>query len=127
MGAFTSSALLVGFHAVAANAITQDPVNSAWNPVNFSLNSFKTTGPIVTPSSPPLAGTFTDSLIVAAKLGTITLPGINTTLPAGSPTITFGVGFRKSTSGSGTATIEGSVRAPGFNKNNVFFYRGLEG
>jgi hypothetical protein len=112
---------------VAGNAVTQDPVNSAWNPVNFSLNSFKTTGPIVTPSSPPLAGTFIDSLIVAAKLGTITLPGINTTLPDGSPTLTFGIGFRKSTSVSGTATIEGSVRSPGFNKNNVFFYRGLEG
>jgi hypothetical protein len=127
VGAFTRSALLVGFHAVAGNAVTQDPVNSAWNPVNFSLNSFKTTGPIVTPSSPPLAGTFIDSLIVAAKLGTITLPGINTTLPDGSPTLTFGIGFRKSTSVSGTATIEGSVRSPGFNKNNVFFYRGLEG
>jgi hypothetical protein len=127
VGAFTSSALLVGFHAVAANDITEDPVNSAWNPANFSLNSFMTTGPVVTPTSPALAGTFTDSLIVAAKLGTITLPGINTILPAGSPTITFGVGFRKSTGGSGTATIEGSVRAPGFSKNNVFFYRGLVG
>ncbi len=127
VGAFTSSALLVGFHAVAADDITEDPVNSAWNPVNFSLSSFKTTGPVVTPSSPALAATFTDSLIVAAKLGTITLPGINTTLPDGSPTITFGVGFRKSTGGSGTATIEGSVRSPGFNKNNVFFYRGLGG
>jgi hypothetical protein len=127
VGAFTSSALLVGFHAVAANAITQDPVNSAWNPGNFSLSSFKTTGPVVTPTSPPLAGTFTDSLIVAARLGTITLPGINTILPSGSPTFTFGVGFRLSTSGSGSATIEGSVRSPGFNKNNVFVYRGLGG
>jgi hypothetical protein len=54
----------------------------------------------IRPSSPALAATFTDSLIVAAKLGTITLPGINTTLPDGSPTITFGVGFRKSTGGS---------------------------
>jgi len=127
VGAFTSSALLVGFHAVAAGDITEDPVNSAWNPVNFSLSSFKTTGPIVTPSSPALAATFTDSLIVAAKQGTITLPGINTTLPDGSPTITFGIGFRKSTGGSGTATIEGSSRSPGFNKSNVFFYRGLGG
>ncbi len=127
VGAFTSSALLVGFHAVAADDITEDPVNSAWNPVNCSLSSFKTTGPVVTPSSPALAATFTDSLIVAAKLGTITLPGINTTLPDGSPTLTFGIGFRKSTSGSGTATIEGSIRTPGFNKNNVFFYRGLGG
>ncbi len=127
VGAFTSSALLVGFHAVAAGDITEDPVSSAWNPVNFSLSSFKTTGPVVTPSSPAPAATFTDSLIVAAKLGTITLPGIDTTLADGSPRITFGVGFRKSTAGSGTATIEGSVRRPGFNKNHVFFYRGLGG
>ena len=85
------------------------------------------TGPLVTPTSPALAGTFTDSLVIAARLGAITLPGINTLLPDGSATLTFGVGYRKLTSASGTATIEGSVRAPGFNKNSVFFYRGLEG
>jgi hypothetical protein len=127
VGAFTGSALLVGFHAVAANDIAEDPVNAAWNPVNFALSSFKTTGPVVTPTSPPLSGTFTDSLIVAARLGTITLPGINTTLPDGSPTMTFGLGFRASTAGGGTVTIEGAVRGPGFTKNSDFFYHGLAG
>jgi hypothetical protein len=127
VGALTSSQLLVGFHAVAANDITADPLPSAWNTVNFTLNMFKTTGPVLAATTPLLAGTFTDSLVIAAKLGTITLPGINTMLPPGSPTLTFGLGFRASSGGAGSATIEGQLRTAPFNKSNLFFYRGLLG
>src|SRR5262249_51176098 len=109
--------------------ILADPLTSAWNTTNYTLGTFKTTAGAPNPAQ---AGAFTDSLIIAAKLGTITLPGVNTGLPAGSPTFSFGVGFRKSTAGQGSVTIEGTLRNPlplpnGFTKNNVFFYRGLAG
>jgi len=131
VGAFTSSALLVGFHAVAANDININPpvgpLTSGWNATNFALSSFKTTGPLVNPTSPPQAGTFTDSLVVAAKLGTITLPGIDTVLPLGSDTIAFGIGFRTTGGAKGTVTVEGKLRNPGASINGLFFYRGLAG
>jgi hypothetical protein len=129
VGAFTSSDLLVGFHAVAANDLNTPvgPQTADWNAANFQLISFKTAQPLV---SPALAPTFTDSLVVAAKLGTITLPGINPIAPPIEDTIAFGVGFRNSTGGKGTVTIEGTLRSPGFTKpgtNTVFVYRGLAG
>jgi hypothetical protein len=128
VGAFIDSNLLVGFHAVAANDLTTQ--TGSWNGTSFSLLSFKTTGPVVTPTSPPQAGTFTDSLVVAAKLGTITLPGINANAPPLEDTRAFGVGFRNTGGNKGMVMIEGTLRTPPFTKSgviSVFVYRGLAG
>ena len=132
VGAFTSSDLWVGFHAVAANDIHTPLALGAgtWNTTNYLLSTFKTTGPVVSGTTPLSAGTFTDSLVVAGKLGTITLPGIDTTIPVGSPTFTFGLGFRASGAAKGTVTIAGGLRDPGFRLQATdpdFFYLGLLG
>ena len=130
LGAMDQRALLVGFDAIAANDIDTAVTSGTFSSGNFTLGTFKTSGAATTATGP--AGTFADSLVVAAKLGTITLPSINTILDPTSPTVGFGIGFRiaAGSTAAGSVTIQGTEPASGFQlpgTNANFFYVGLAG
>ena len=101
----------------------------SYRTLQYRLERYRTSGPVATASSPPQAATFSQSLVVAAELGTVTIPSVNTQVEGLGGT-SFGIGFRASTGVKGTVTIQGTVESPGFSLPATgpdFFYEALEG
>jgi hypothetical protein len=122
-GFFLQSNLLVGYAAIDQTDITTANNQTGTNWENtFSLGTFKTTAVLNSNDVADTAG-FADSDVVAGKLTTVSLSGLN---PAAGTHITLGVGFRNTGGSGGKLTINGALEAPGF-KQTAFNYFGLSG
>lgn len=121
VGRFLSSDLLIGFHL--AKAVQLDAPPAPWLG-SFAIAVFKTTQPF---SSSDVVNTaaFRDSNVVAARLGAITITGLDSIAPT-EVTSTFGVAFRDATGGHGTLTINGVLQSVNTTIDD-FIYLGLPG
>src|SRR5262249_31094361 len=99
VGRMIGSRLQIGAHPPALGNLLATATAANWNTpaagFTFKLVSFKTTG-IFDPTDVADSANFRDSFIVAQQLGTVTITGLDTTLPTTSATFRFGVGFRAS-------------------------------
>jgi hypothetical protein len=118
---FASSDLIVGFRFSRGDDMSQ---SGTWSATNHKIGSFTTTAPF-SPVDPTDSASFSDSNVIAAILGNVTLSGVD--VASGNST-SFGVGFRASAGASakGVLKIAGVLESPPFN-NNKFDYLGLLG
>jgi len=120
---FKQSALFVGYSTVDITSIT-DAVNNQqftnWEGT-FSLGTFKTTA-VFNNADPADSAGFQNSDVVAGRLTTITISGLNSQSAATS----IGIGFRNSSGAHGTLTING-VTEPNPTVIGQFNYFGLGG
>jgi hypothetical protein len=100
----------------------------------FQVGTFRTTGTF-DPNDVARSASFSGSSLVAARLGAVTLSGVNTDINA-SAVVSFGVGYSGPTSNTaanrGTLTVGSltpSARTPSTTAqptgSSKFFYRGL--
>jgi hypothetical protein len=82
---------------------------TTWSTPNRTLGTFKVTTPYNV--NDPDSASFIDSLVIAGNLGTITLTGIDPGTPAGSDTVTYGIGFHLG-GGPGFVTVTRSQNPP---------------
>lgn len=116
-----STDLLVGFRPVKGSDISLPPVASNWLG-NHKIGSFKTTAPF-SASDVTDSASFVDSNVIAAKLGSVSITGIN---PATTNSTKFGLAFRTTGGSAGTLTIAGVSHVPGF-VSGQFDFVGLPG
>src|SRR5262249_39557659 len=102
VGGIFGSHLLVGAHTAAYDNIVAATAAANWDTlagVTFTLGSFKTTG-LFDPTDVLDTANFRDSFLVAQRLGTVVITGLDPSVPTataisgGSPAATFGVAFR---------------------------------
>jgi hypothetical protein len=126
VGGFFGSRLLVGFHMPSPGNISTAPAAANWlSGSTFTLGTFKTTG-LFDPSNIPVTASLRDSFVVAQKLGTVTIAGLDPDVPSTSTSITFGIGFRLSAGAGPTISVNGTPENPGF-VDGAFEYLGLAG
>jgi hypothetical protein len=123
---FKNSTLFLGYApvnppALADAANNQTPTN--WEGT-FVLGSFRTTAAL-DPADVPDTASFQSSTVVAGRLGTVSLSGVDPD-PAGPDQQTFGVGFRAGGGAAGTLTVAGVAR-PNPTTLGKFRYFGLLG
>ena len=130
--AFLGSNLYVGYAIADPLDIFNDAASDQTGPNwegNFTLGTFKTTA-VLNLNDVPDSAAFQSSNVIAAKLGTITLTGLNPTprsFNGGSPVTTFAVGFRQSAATHGTLIISGVTQPPPPVAKGSFNYFGLGG
>jgi hypothetical protein len=127
-GYFIGSTLLVGYVPVDGTDlytnVSSDQQSGNWQGI-FTLGTFKTTAVLNINDVADTAG-FQSSDVVAARLGAITLSGLNSTPLASANIVTFGV-FSRHTGGTvGTLTVSGAVK-PSPTTIGAFHYFGLGG
>jgi hypothetical protein len=102
VGGVFGSHVLVGAHTAAYDNIVAATAAANWDTlagVTFTMGSFKTTG-LFDPTNVLDTANFRDSFLVAQRLGTVAITGLDpsvpsaTTISGGSPSATFGVAFR---------------------------------
>jgi hypothetical protein len=108
VGGMFGSHLTVGSHPAARGAINATATAANWDGpplppgVTFNLGSFKTTG-IFDKTDVPDSANFRDSFIIAQRLGTVVITGLDQAIPSNSPDLSsssnFGVAFRGSSPG----------------------------
>jgi hypothetical protein len=125
VGRFFGSRLLVGFRIPKGIDVTVPPDATNWASTNRKIGLFKTTA-LFSPLDPADTASFADSVVVAANLGTVSIAGLTSTVPASSQTITFGVAFRQTGGTAGSLTIQGTTHAAPF-QTGAFRYEGLAG
>ena len=108
VGGMFGSHLLVGVHLPAQNNILATTGATNWDAplagVLYKLFSFKTTG-LFGANDVPDTANFRDSFIVAQRLGTMAITGLDTTIPTSSASFSFGVGFRGSVGAGPKITV----------------------
>ena len=126
-GAFLASRLLVGFQMLKPGDIAVSPFpGSNWlSGSSFTLGTFKTTG-LFDPANIASTASFVDSYIVAQKLGTIVIAGLNPNVPSNSTSFHFGIAFRVSVGAGPIIKIDGLNESGGFAEGD-FVYVGLDG
>lgn len=125
--AFEQSRLLVGFQMPKPGDIGVSPFpGSNWlSGSSFTLGTFKTTG-LFDPSNIPATASFSDSFVVAQRLGTVSIAGLNPILPASSNSFRFGIAFRASLGSGPVIKVNGVNKSVGFTDGD-FVYADLDG
>ncbi len=103
-GSFIFSALIVGAQLPNANDPNGSPPIFGTTP--FAIGTFQTTNAF-NPNNVVDSASFQDSIVAAAKLGTITLSGVNPAATPGSGVVSFGL-FQDGTGQHGIVTVDGS-------------------
>jgi hypothetical protein len=117
-----SSDLLVGFRPVKGSDISLAPVAANWSATNHKIGLFKTTAPF-SAIDPVNSGSFDDSNVVAATLGTVSISGVD---PTTINSTKFGVAFRTTGGAAGSLSIAGVSKAVNF-VDGQFNFLGLPG
>jgi hypothetical protein len=117
-----SSDLLVGFRPVKGSDISLAPVAANWSATNHKIGVFKTTAPF-SATDPVDTGSFDDSNVVAATLGTVSISGVD---PTTINSTKFGVAFRTTGGAAGSLSIAGVSKAVNF-VDGQFNFLGLPG
>lgn len=124
-GAFVSSQLFVGVHLPSPGDFTLANQSSWLSGSAFTLGTFKTTA-VFDPANVSATASFRDSFVVAQKLGTIAISGLDPIVPKFSISFLFGIGFRGSKGAGPTITVNGLAKPVGFTVGN-FIYADLDG
>lgn len=117
-----STDLLVGFRPVKGSDISLAPTAANWSATNRKIGLFKTTATF-SATDPENSGSFDDSNVIAATLGTVSISGVDPTDPNSTK---FGVAFRATGGSAGSVSIAGSSKAVGF-VDGQFNFLGLPG
>jgi hypothetical protein len=121
---FRSSDLLVGFRPVKGSDLTLAPAASNWSATNHKLGAFTTTAAFDA-ADPDSSASFTDSTVVAAILGTVSLSGVNPDDPTATA---FGVAFRTGAGAAAKGVVKkGGVTLAPPTADQEFRYLGLPG
>src|SRR5206468_3658309 len=91
---------------------------------SFTLGTFKTTG-LFDPNDVADTASFRDSYVVAQRLVTVAIAGLDPAVPRFSTSFRFGIAFRAS-AGSGPVIKINGVNETSFAEED-FLYAGLDG
>ena len=124
--AFIGSRLLVGFPMLKPGDIGVSPLpGTNWlSGSSFTLGTFKTTG-LFDPANVSATASFRDSYVVAQRLGTIVIAGLDPDVPNNSTSFHFGIACRLSAGNGPTIKVNGVTVSGGFIGD--FLYTGLGG
>lgn len=125
VGEFSSSRLLIGFHMPSPGDIGDLTDASNWlSGSTFTLGIFKTTG-LFDPTNVPSTASFRDSYVVAQRLGTIALAGLDPDVSKFGTSFRFGIAFRASRGSGPIIKVNGLNKIVGFAVGD-FIYEGLD-
>lgn len=126
VGAFISSRLLVGVHLPSPGDIGHATGQSDWlGGSAFTLGTFRTTG-LFDPNNIAATASYRDSFVVAQKLGTIAIAGLDPNVPFFSTSVRFGIAFRASRGAGPLIKVNGLDKPIEFTVGD-FLYTELNG